>query len=325
MFRRRLRILVEDPRSRRDSAPRTPPISSGPSSHSSLDSHLASGHDSFPSSATVSASWPGIANINKLVIFGDSYSQTTPHYATPHPTKSDPLGVPWPGTTSTKPGEPNWLGHLVTNYSINPDLLIFNYAVSGSTLCDAKTQLSDRAGSSFEHHLVRHKSRYPWTSQDTLFVCWFGINDLAHNMSSAGRSLYTTEAQLLLLFELHAALYKRGARNFLIINVPPVHASPAWQRSADASQLRIRDWNTKLQKVADQFCSAHPAATVLIFSSWDCLNAVFDEPRKHGFDPSDVERPYGGIWVDNLHLTSNVHDFIARDVYQFLESVQAGG
>lgn len=183
-------------------------------------------------------------------------------------------------------------------------------------------------------------------SHDTtaVLVCWFGINDLAHNMSSAGRSLYTTEAQLLLLFELHAALYKRGARNFLIINVPPVHASPgespcldlatdtplilvheAWQRSADASQLRIRDWNTKLQKVADQFCSAHPAATVLIFSSWDCLNAVFDEPRKHGFDPSDVERPYGGIWVDNLHLTSNVHDFIARDVYQFLESVQAGG
>jgi phospholipase/lecithinase/hemolysin len=119
-------------------------------------------------------------------------------------------------------------------------------------------------------------------------------------------------------------LYQAGARNFLFVNVPPVHRSPAW-RNGDSPPVTILTWNQKLREVAEYFQSNHSDATVMLFSSWDCFTTILDEPTRHGFSKSDPGTAGGGIWVDRLHPTSRMHDYIARDISQFLEAQPAGG
>jgi phospholipase/lecithinase/hemolysin len=85
---------------------------------------------------------------------------------------------------------------------------------------------------------------------------------------------------------------------------------------------KFQAWNTALRNAAQQFGKNHPDATVLVFSSFEVFDTILDRPEEHGFDPKDVKRSGGSVWMDHIHPTSKVHDYIARHVAAFLESVQ---
>jgi hypothetical protein len=61
----------------------------------------------------------------------------------------------------------------------------------------------------------------------------------------------------------------------------------------------------------------------MTFSSWDTFNRILDDPKKHGFPKRDIRARGGSIWMDYLHPTSRIHDFIARDISMFLNSQPA--
>lgn len=79
-------------------------------------------------------------------------------------------------------------------------------------------------------------------------------------------------------------------------------------------------WNSTLREHIVQFTAAHPDITVLLFSSWDTFSRVLDDPVSHGFGPEHISRSGGEIWVDNLHPSSKMHDWIAHDIAQFLKA-----
>jgi phospholipase/lecithinase/hemolysin len=85
---------------------------------------------------------------------------------------------------------------------------------------------------------------------------------------------------------------------------------------------KIQTWNTALRDAAQDFGENHSDATVLLFSSFEAFDTILNKPEEHGFNPEDVKRLNGGIWLDHIHPTSKVHDYIARRVAAFLESVQ---
>lgn len=82
-------------------------------------------------------------------------------------------------------------------------------------------------------------------------------------------------------------------------------------------------WNSTLRERIVQFRADHPGVTALFFSSWDTFNRVLDDPISHGFGLEHVSRSGGEIWVDNLHPSSKMHDWIAHDIAQFLKAQPA--
>jgi phospholipase/lecithinase/hemolysin len=85
---------------------------------------------------------------------------------------------------------------------------------------------------------------------------------------------------------------------------------------------KFQTWNTSLRNAAQEFGKNHPEATVLLFSSFEAFDTFLNKPEDHGFHPEDVKRRNGSIWMDHIHPTSKVHDYIACRLATFLESIQ---
>ncbi|KAJ8699792.1 hypothetical protein PTI98_002879 [Pleurotus ostreatus] len=265
----------------------------------------------------VSDTWKGFRSIRNLVIFGDSYSSVRDAIQTPEPTPNLPLGTEWPGFTWNEPDLPNWVGHLLTKYAPGPKynptadqqdeaylaapLLAYDYAIGGATYSGVRHQVERFLRSDYSKKI---------DPKDSLFVFWFGINDCAY--SSDPKPSLTALADFL------DQLYATGARNFLLIDVPPVQNSPAYR--GKYYDGRFESWNTELKQTMETFSSGHTDATILIFSSYSIFSAFLNERKKYGFDSKPFSQT---IWMDALHPTSKVHGVVAESVSTFLQSVPA--
>jgi len=275
-----------------------------------------------------SPSWKGFHEIRYVFLFGDSYSSTGPPFNMPGPEPSDeePLGLPFPGITTCEPGRANWIGHLITEYSLSP-LLVYNYAMSGATASDVRTQIETfflpRAGAP--------SRKVPWTAENSLFITWVGINDLAY--PGEIRSVMTQ------LFTVQERLYDAGARNFMFIDIPPIDRSPACTKltmfdvddddreaTINAAKERFIGWNIALDQFTRRFASSKaskkaPPPTILYHSAHKTMTNILDDPSDHCFNTEDVSKLEGEIWTDHIHVTSRVHDFIAKDIGTFLSGI----
>lgn len=134
----------------------------------------------------------------------------------------------------------------------------------------------------------------------------------------------------------HELYVKAGARNFILIDVPPVHVSPqgafffhhyALRRrilifmAAEASGVagdveeRVETWNELLRTQAEEFAASSSQATVFLFSSFALLTEPFEDPAS--FDVDGVGED-GWMWADDLHLVEEVHEVMARNLFKSL-------
>ncbi|KAH9935006.1 uncharacterized protein B0H18DRAFT_979369 [Fomitopsis serialis] len=261
--------------------------------------------------------WLGYAKLKHLIVFGASYCDVGYTSRSPHPTLEDPLGVEFPGHTWAEPGKANWVGHLITEHSLSP-ILVHDYAMGGDRVDGVRRQIEK----DFMPNLAPKPSWAPWREQDTLFATWVGINDCSYETAEAIPGVVSE------VFKLLSDLYEHGARNFMLIDLPPVERSPSGPSPENAARMfanrppKTTLWNIALRTQAETFAAAHDEATVLIYSSWAMFTKVLDAPAAYGFTTDDVRKPAGSIWVDRLHPTSNMHDVIAHDIAQFLGSIE---
>ncbi|KAA1471102.1 hypothetical protein DENSPDRAFT_837027 [Dentipellis sp. KUC8613] len=262
--------------------------------------------------------WRGIDATKHLVIFGDSYSAVGYDSLSPLPTIAKPMGVPFPGETYNEPDKPNWVGHLIATYfKDRTDVLIYDYARGGDRVFDIRRQAIQQ----FIPHLGKKPEFCPWTSSDTLFITWVGINDCAYVGTEEGiQGLIDT------LFGFQEQLYESKARNFLFVNVPPIDRSPATMRTGAMQEhpTIYEIWNMTLNRRAEAFVSSHPDATVMVFSAWDTFTHVLDDPSVCGFAPDSGRKAGGDIWFDHLHPTSAMHRILADNIFQFLRYTRVG-
>ncbi|KAG2130185.1 uncharacterized protein EDB93DRAFT_1332106 [Suillus bovinus] len=253
--------------------------------------------------------WHGFSKIQYLIIFGDSYSSIRWDYqSSPHPTIKSPLGVTYPGVTYTEPGKPNWVGHLVKSRSSK---LVYDYARGNDFVSSLERQIIYQ----FLPNVAKKPSSAPWEPQDTLFMTWIGINDLALIEDIDG--VFNT---LKGLFRYQERLYASGARNFLLFDLPPIHRSPSVRDDIASVMEQYQTWNETLEKELQSWTKTHPDVTTFLFSSWDSFSRVLDDPNAFGFDPNDISEAGGAIWVDRLRPTSAMHRVIADDLVSFLDS-----
>lgn len=69
--------------------------------------------------------------------------------------------------------------------------------------------------------------------------------------------------------------------------------------------------------------ATHEDATALFYASTDIFDKMMDCPTLYGFDSKDVQKSGGSMWVDHVHPTSLVHEFLANDLAEFLTSLDS--
>lgn len=294
---------------------------------------------------------PFLKNITFNVGSGDSYTTTgfQPDMAQPSP--EFPLGNPaYPGATSSN--GPNYIDFLTTTY--NQTLVeTYNLAYGGATVdsdivpCYLPTVPDYRQQVNTEfmpYYVDENAANSDWTPQNSLFITFFGINDVTNSYSAQNT---TINGDILTVYSgLVGQLYNAGARNFLFMNVPPVNLSPGTvMNGASAQALEsadITNFNNQIAQVASTY-STYPDATVFLYDT----NAMFSHvlknptsfqqtagyvntttyctayangtPAEDSFDPSCGVPVNQYFWLNTLHPTYPMHDVVAQTIVGQLE------
>jgi len=279
----------------------------------------------------VGPTWGGFSSIRHLIIFGDSYSAVELTDGKDKPTAANPLGIEFPGHTWNEIDKPNWVGHLITKYTpgsrfkpgqplskqdpqwAKSPLLVHDFARGGDTVDGVRRQVER----SFLPDLGKKPKWAPWTATNSLFVTWVGINDCAR-ASVFENGIHDT------LFSLQEQLYESGARNYLFFDVPTIHRCPAVPlERQEKMRTTFESWNLTLREAIERFCAAHHDVSIFLFSSFKAFDILLDDPETYGLKVEDIRRFNGTVWVDHIHPTSQVHDFIANNVANFLTGIPA--
>ncbi|KIJ45101.1 carbohydrate esterase family 16 protein [Sphaerobolus stellatus SS14] len=248
---------------------------------------------SKPSTTTSVASPTSTPGVNYWFSFGDSYTTTGFNVTTgPLPSVGNPLGnPPYPGYTGG--GGVNWVDVLTIQYN-KTTLLTWNYAYGGATI-DASLvtpyeptvlSLTDQVNS-FLNTGAKKPAAAPWTSADTLFSFWIGINDIGNSYGNGGNRSAFSVTLLNAYFNLVQEVYSAGGRNFLFVNVPPMDRSPlmlAEPTSAQALEKSvIADFNTRLAANVNTFQAANSGVKTWLYDSNAAFTTILNSPQTYGF------------------------------------------
>ncbi|KZP07071.1 carbohydrate esterase family 16 protein [Athelia psychrophila] len=182
-------------------------------------------------SAASAVTIKGAAKPNYWFSFGDSYTTTGFIVNETLPAVGNPLGNPaYPGYTGG--GGSNWVDVDTTVYNKSL-ILTYNYAYGGATInaslvtpyLPTVLSLIDQVNE-FLDTAAKKPASTPWTSEDSLFSIWIGINDIGNSYGNSGSRSAFSDLLLNQEFALVEKLYAAGARNFLWVNVPPIDRSP---------------------------------------------------------------------------------------------------
>ncbi|KAG9118471.1 hypothetical protein FRC07_007009 [Ceratobasidium sp. 392] len=253
--------------------------------------------------------WPGWKGIQYMFIFGDSYSTVSWAPTTaPTPTPANPIGVEWPGITSVGALQPNWVGYMTNGFNVS-NLLAFDYAIAGNNITGFTSQIQNE----FIPTAGQRPASSAWAADNSVFVSWIGINDLHEDADTA----ITINS----IMQQQQNLYTLGARNFIIVNMPPWDKSPMGAQILELGD-RVLAWNARLAGAALSWSTLNPDTSTLVFSSWDTITQILSDPAHYNVtDPSAIG---GGVWQDDLHISSLVHFRIANDMAGWLVSLPAG-
>ncbi|KAG8809576.1 hypothetical protein FRC17_003379 [Serendipita sp. 399] len=126
------------------------------------------------------------------------------------------------------------------------------------------------------------------------------------------------------LFEHLDRLYLgAGARNFVLLDVPSLDRSPgALDQEEISSEIResCKEWNEAMKSGIRDFSKISKEANMRLFSSERFLSNILDSPEDYGFDEADTCLENGAIWADELHLATEVHRLLAKELIQALDT-----
>jgi hypothetical protein len=143
------------------------------------------------------------------------------------PAVGNPLGNPtYPGWTAT--GGENWVDYVTTQYNKSL-VLTYNYAYGGATIDAALVppytstvkSLTDQVNQ-FLSGAGKKPAATPWTSSNSLFSIWIGINDIGNTFYKDGDRDAFSDTLLNAEF---ALVKKLVSRCFIFILVSWAHVS----------------------------------------------------------------------------------------------------
>ena len=261
-------------------------------------------------------------------------------------------GAPHGNTAVNGPG---WIQQLTEVYN-QSKILSYNLAYGGATVDSAIVapylpsviSFRQQVNQEFFPYYVEANTNANWNSYNALFCVFIGINDI-------GNTWYRSNASAVFgaTFQVYAGLldelYQAGARNFLLLNVPPVNLAP-FTTSQGASAISaegaaIEGFNNRISNLAYSVEYTYTDSTVFQFDTHSLFNQVLDYPAaysqtagyknttafcaayKNGTPALNTFDPSCGIpvdqyfWLNNLHPTYHIQDVMAQLIAQELAAV----
>ncbi|KAK6358259.1 hypothetical protein TWF730_007609 [Orbilia blumenaviensis] len=281
-------------------------------------------------SSTRTATSTGTPGIKYWFSFGDSYTQTGFDPNGVQPAVGNALGnPPYPGWTSAN--GPNWIDVATVKYNKSL-VLTYNLAYGGATIDANLVQpyasnvlsLTDQTNQFLTYYANKPASA-PWSSSNTLFSVFIGINDIANSWWKPDWLTFI-DTLMAAEFALVEKMYNAGGRQFLISNIPAIERTPMMladtQAARDGLKAALALWSTTLQSYIAQFKAAHPGTTFWFYDSYTDYNTVLDNPATFGMNP-DVTL-YGNdltyAWSNNFHPAVIIQDYMGKRVADLLTS-----
>jgi phospholipase/lecithinase/hemolysin len=215
---------------------------------------------------------------------GDSYSRTGFNPTGTQPSSKNKIGNPaFPGITSSN--GPNWVGYLTGGYNESP-FLTYNFGTSGAIVGTpngdkSRYTVTQEIEEKFEPHYKLGKT---FGSDSSLFVVWIGINDVVLSYSDRNSKTYDVSFKS---YQSHIeSLYKDGARNFLLMTVPPLQHTPRITKSSDSSRKArliteaVQDWNGRIRGLQAHVKKLHPSANVFLYDTYSLFQQVYQHPSQ---------------------------------------------
>ena len=221
---------------------------------------------------------------------GDSYTTTGFNDTGVQPTPTNPLGNPtYPGYTAAN--GPNWVDFLTVKYN-ESKLLTYNLAYGGATINSALvapylptvSSVAEQIENEWFPTYARKPASAPWSSDNTLFAIFDGINDVGNSWYYGIPATTSLNAAIFAVYHgLVDELYYAGARNFAFLNVPPVDRAPLTNVQSAANQAEekadILAWNTELIAMAKSLKADKPDVNVFTVDSNKLFTEVLDNPK----------------------------------------------
>ena len=183
--------------------------------------------------------------------------------------------------------------------------------------------------------MVDAKDKFPWTSKDSLFGVWFGINDTGNRKSTDDLTNEDYEAMTFLMyFRLLDELYQAGARNFVILNIPDLEYAPLVVSTGGQPfwMEKIASFNKLLPEYIKNFQKTHKDTNILLYDAFNESKYIRDNYTKLGIEEVDgicpdiwnpdetclpKEKYY---WANDLHPCVAVHKALSEDLFKFMKN-----
>ncbi|KAH8660175.1 carbohydrate esterase family 16 protein [Xylariales sp. PMI_506] len=269
---------------------------------------------------------------SNLFVFGDSYSTLHFSVSGTQPNASNPIGNPaFPGSTTS--GGPNWVSDVtaVDNSSL---VLSYDFAVAGATVDDDLVMAYLTTVPSFVQQVAEFEKYYDlstgvytsasapsvqWSSNDTLFAAFFGINDIVNGYVFPNWT--TTRPQVVDQYFAQAALlHSYGATNFVFFTIPPLWKTPKYVATNATAQAAIQNevclFNDLLHHGLKQFRSEYPGSKVWLLDTQPIFDKALDDPSAYGAADATCYNSNGltCLWWNDFHPGQAIHGLVAQAV-----------
>ncbi|CAG1962469.1 unnamed protein product [Fusarium graminearum] len=219
------------------------------------------------------------SKINKIVSFGDSWTDTRFDVSGQQPSPSNPIG----NTGKTSSNGKMWPMYLTTQYNAS-SILLYNMAVGGAVVDkdivttgpnDVDTQVHDK--------LPVYLDQQPklFAPKETLWTVFIGINDIYRTITQDDQE-ETIVAIIARIRQLTLDLYSDGARQFLFVSTPPQSLFPNNRPKDIAPKLEAasQSWNKKLKKLVHDLDRELKHSTFFFFDIVPLITAVTEDPSQ---------------------------------------------
>jgi phospholipase/lecithinase/hemolysin len=211
---------------------------------------------------------------NQIVLFGDSLSDNGNLYNTS--LHIIPKSPPYHEGRFTN--GPTWSDLADTYFSTHHNIKIENYAVGGET-----TVFHNPFGGFLPYTFTMSLNNYLFHTlfndkSHTLFIIWIGANDYLNG--STNPDIETTQVVQTIQQNIET-LISKGAKNFLVLNLPDLSLTPLGIASTNAAVLHTLTTlhNTKLQAVLTAMQTLHNDVNVHYINVDDIFTDLSAHPE----------------------------------------------
>ncbi len=225
------------------------------------------------------------APLNKIVVFGDSLSDTGNLYE--YMRHQLPMSPPYHEGRFTD--GPVWIEHVLAHYfPTNPKSHLLNYAFGGSGVgsedeLDDEDDIGDGAmlnlDAEVKSYLLAHNDK---ADDSSLYVVWMGSNNYLSLPEDLEGELHLTLSGIRRSID---TLVEKGAKNILVVGIPDLGRIPIareFEAEDDLSYL-ANEHNSRLMKQVDELKTLYPELRWAFFDVNKLLMEALENPEPYGF------------------------------------------